>query len=274
MPLLGQGALVIWHGIAPEADEDMIRWHNTEHIPERVSIPGFLRGRRYDTAHRPLEYLDFYETESVETIRSAPYLARLNEPTPWTSRVLPHFRNTVRLGCRVLASVGRGVGGVLLTVRLRPAPGEDAKLRAWLGGPGLATVREPAAVMGVHVLETVAETTRIRTAEGKLKGGEVDAVEEPWPLILVVECTDAATVEAAVGGSLDLDRLRTHGAAPGALVLAHRLQICIDADESERAAPGSAWTTISRPVSRRPGAGRRRGSSETRSTRPSPPRPA
>ena len=145
MPLLGQGALVIWHGIAPEADEDMIRWHNTEHIPERVSIPGFLRGRRYDTAHRPLEYLDFYETESVETIRSAPYLARLNEPTPWTSRVLPHFRNTVRLGCRVLASVGRGVGGVLLTVRLRPAPGEDAKLRAWLGGPGLATVREPAA---------------------------------------------------------------------------------------------------------------------------------
>src|SRR5206468_4560243 len=164
------------------------RWHDTEHILERVSVPGFLRGRRYRHAGGVREYLDVYETESVETIRSAPYIERLNNPTPWTQRVLPHFRDTFRIGCRVVTSVGRGQGGTMLTARLRPAPGQDDALRAWLKGPGLALLGEPTGVVGVHLIETVAEATRVRTAEGKLKGGEVGAAEEPWPWAVLVEC--------------------------------------------------------------------------------------
>ncbi|MBI3455677.1 MAG: hypothetical protein HY002_07805 [Candidatus Rokubacteria bacterium] len=228
MALRGKGALVIWHGITPEAEHDLIRWHNAEHIPERVAVPGFLRGRRYLHASRPREYLDFYETESVETIRSEPYLARLNDPTPWTQRLLPHFRDTFRIGCRVVASAGRGQGGAMLTGRLRPAPGQDAALRAWLTGPGLTLLREPAGVVGVHVLETLAEVTRVRTAEGKLKGGEVGEAEEPWPLVLLVECTDVGVAEALVRGPLHPDRLVSHGAAQGAVLGTYRVQISID----------------------------------------------
>ena len=75
--------------MTPEGDLEMIRWHDREHVAERVGIPGFLRGRRYDSADRPREYLDIYETESVETVRSAAYVLRLNFPTEWTKRVLP-----------------------------------------------------------------------------------------------------------------------------------------------------------------------------------------
>lgn len=230
MPLLGQGALVIWHSMTPEGDRDMIRWHDTEHVPERVSVPGFLRGRRYAHGSRALSYLDLYETSSVETIRSAPYLERLNHPTPWTQRVLPHFRDTVRLGCRVVTSVGLGQGGALLSVRLRPARGHEAALRGWLTGPAVGLLREPTTVVGVHVLETVAETTQIRTAEGKLKGGEVVATEEPWPLILLVEASDVATPASLAAGLLAPDRLAAHGAAPGALLDPHVLQLSMDAD--------------------------------------------
>ncbi len=230
MAWLGRGALVIWHGITPEGEADMIRWHNTEHIPERVSVPGFLRGRRYRDVGRPRQYLDLYETESVETIRSAPYLERLNNPTPWTSRVLPHFRDTVRLGCRVLTSAGRGQGGAMLTVRLRSVPGREAALREWLTGPGLVELREAAGVVGIHVLETVPETTRIRTAEGKLKGGEVAEAEEPWPLILVVEGSDVRAVETLLGGALEPARLVTHGARAGAAFGTHDLEISMDAE--------------------------------------------
>jgi hypothetical protein len=228
MPLVGQGVLIIWHGITPEADRDMIRWHNAEHVAERVGVPGFLRGRRYRDAQRSLQYLDLYETESVETVKSAPYLARLNAPTPWTSRILPHFRDTVRLGCRVAASVGRGQGGALVTARLRPASGRLDALRAWLTGPALATLREPDGAVGVHVLETVAETTRIRTAEGKLKGGEVAVAEEPWPLILLVECSDPETAAVVASGSLAEDRLAAHGAGPGGVLRRHALQLTMD----------------------------------------------
>ncbi len=229
MPLRGSGVLAIWHGIAPEAEAELIRWHDTEHIPERVGVPGFLRGRRYRHALRPREYLDLYELESVEVARSAPYLARLDHPTPWTRRVLPHFRDTFRIGCRVLASVGRGQGGAAVTLRLRPAAGRDATLRGWLTGPALALVREPVGVIAAHLLETVPEVTRVATAEGKLKGGEAGPADEPWPLVLVVECTEPEVGEALIRGPLAPARLAEHEAAGDALAGVYRLQTTMDA---------------------------------------------
>jgi hypothetical protein len=47
MPLRGKGAIAIWNGLAADGEDDFYRWHNTEHMPERVGVPGFLRGRRY-----------------------------------------------------------------------------------------------------------------------------------------------------------------------------------------------------------------------------------
>src|SRR6185436_6393906 len=69
MALIGQGVLIIWHAMTPEGDLEMIRWHDREHVAERVGIPGFRRGRRYDTPAGTREYLDIYETESFETDR-------------------------------------------------------------------------------------------------------------------------------------------------------------------------------------------------------------
>ena len=47
MALLGGGVLLFWHDLALGTDiDDFNRWHNREHIPERVGVPGFLRGRR------------------------------------------------------------------------------------------------------------------------------------------------------------------------------------------------------------------------------------
>ena len=63
MPLLGQGVLAIWHTITPEGEPEYWRWHDREHIPERVGVPGFLRGRRYRSLERSLDYLDLYEVE-------------------------------------------------------------------------------------------------------------------------------------------------------------------------------------------------------------------
>ena len=50
MSLLGQAVVAIWNDVAPEGREQFYEWHNHEHMPERVGIPGFLRGRRYHAA--------------------------------------------------------------------------------------------------------------------------------------------------------------------------------------------------------------------------------
>jgi hypothetical protein len=47
MSLAGLGAVCIWHDLLPEARDEFHQWHNREHMPERVGIPGFRRGRRY-----------------------------------------------------------------------------------------------------------------------------------------------------------------------------------------------------------------------------------
>ena len=47
MSLAGRGAVAIWHDIAPEGRDAFYAWHGNEHMPERLAIPGFLRGRRY-----------------------------------------------------------------------------------------------------------------------------------------------------------------------------------------------------------------------------------
>ena len=228
MPLRGKGVLAIWHAMTAEGDREMIRWHDREHVAERVGVPGFLRGRRYAHATEPRRYLDFYETESVETIRSQPYLDRLNEPTPWTSRVLPHFRDTLRIGCRVLASAGCGQGGAMLTLRLRQAAGREAALRGWLTGAALGQLAEPTGVVGVHVLETMPETTSIRTAEGKLKGGEVGEAEAVPPFVLVVELSDAAAAEPLLAGPLGAAALAGRGGAPEGVAGLYGLQLTMD----------------------------------------------
>ncbi len=229
MALIGEGVLIIWHGITPEGDAEMIRWHDREHVAERVGIPGFLRGRRYDRADRRLEYLDLYETATVETIRSAPYVLRLNFPTPWTQRVLPHFRNTVRLGCRVVATAGRGQGGALVSVRARPAAARADELAGWLHDVAPAALLDRTGVVGVHLLRTVPETTRVRTAEGKLKGGEVGAAEEPWPWVLLVETGGVDVAQALAERELAPAGLVGQGAAPDVQTVVHRLQLSMDA---------------------------------------------
>jgi len=46
MPLLAQAAMLLSFDVAREAIRQHDDWHTHEHLPERLSIPGFLRGSR------------------------------------------------------------------------------------------------------------------------------------------------------------------------------------------------------------------------------------
>src|ERR1700730_11880409 len=91
MSLAGQGVAAIWNDILPEGRADFFEWHNREHMPERVGIPGFRRGRRYIALSGAPEFFTLYETDSPEVLVGQDYLNRLNNPTPLTQRVPPKF---------------------------------------------------------------------------------------------------------------------------------------------------------------------------------------
>jgi hypothetical protein len=47
MALLGDAAITMWADFAPEIVPELGDWHTHEHMPERLGIPGFLRGTRW-----------------------------------------------------------------------------------------------------------------------------------------------------------------------------------------------------------------------------------
>jgi hypothetical protein len=182
MSVAGEGAVAIWHDIAPEGRAEFYAWHGREHMPERVGIPGFLRGRRYVAIEADLAYFNLYEAQTVEVLKGQDYTARVNAPTPWTLAAVKHFRSVARAICRVVHSGGPAQGGLMATLRYdvpdqRAAEHQDALLRGLipdlLARPGVA---------GVHLLVADAQASGVATAEQKARG-VANAVPR-WVLLL------------------------------------------------------------------------------------------
>ena len=101
-----------------DREADVLAWHTEEHLPERLALPGFNRGRRFICLDGSPKFLILYELAGLEVLRSVPYLERLNNPTPWTARSLPEFRNNFRTAFEVLASAGNGSGAYFSATRV------------------------------------------------------------------------------------------------------------------------------------------------------------
>jgi len=103
----GSGLMAFWTRIESQYLDRFREWHNCEHIPERVSIPGFLCGQRY-LGHGTNDYfLMMYETREPAVLAGPDYLARLNVPTAWTRESLQHFREPVRNIYRLRTALGK-----------------------------------------------------------------------------------------------------------------------------------------------------------------------
>ena len=74
----------------PDQEAEFNAWYDSEHIVERLSIPGFLSARRWVADVKPGEgkYLATYELVSPDVLWSEAYRARYANPTPWTQRSL------------------------------------------------------------------------------------------------------------------------------------------------------------------------------------------
>lgn len=73
-------------------EEEFNAWYDTEHLPERLSIPGFVSARRWVDVAAPTgggKYLATYELERPEVLETPEYLAHVGDGfTPWSKRVL------------------------------------------------------------------------------------------------------------------------------------------------------------------------------------------
>ena len=228
MALIGTGVLAIWNGIAAEADADFLAWHMREHIPERVGVPGFLRGRRYIAEDGHPKYFNFYEAETADVFTSPAYLARLNDPTPWTRRVVAHFTDTSRTPCDVAATRGLGEGSWIEAIRLELGNGD--RFAAAAERDLLPALSAAPGVVAAHLLRGRTETRTV-TAETKLRG-QPDRLAA-W--ILLVEAVDGGMLRDLRAGKLADAALRALG-AQGIERGLYALQFSLSRAELDRAA--------------------------------------
>jgi hypothetical protein len=204
MSLLGSAAVAMWWDIAAPARAEFEDWHSHEHFPERMGIPGFNRGSRWADAEGGESFFVLYELDNHDTLASPDYLARLNQPTPWSTRMMPQHRNMVRSQCRIWESFGGGLARFMLTLRFSPQAGREEALRGELRDR-FGSLKERPGLTGCHLLKT--ETPAIaQTAEQRMRGG--DGVAD-W--IVLVSGYDRAAL-ACAAGSLPGDAIAAVGA--------------------------------------------------------------
>ena len=207
MSLLGKAALAMWWDMAPEMRREFEDWHTHEHFAERLGVPGFRRATRWLDASGGEGVFVMYELDDHAVLGSAPYLARLNAPSPWSAKMMPHHRQMVRSQCRVLESAGGAVARHALTVRLSPAAGGDDALRTALKAQIDAVPSRPGLV-GAHLLRH--EAPAIATTTEQQIRGLRDQVAD-W--VLVAVGYDPKALRELVRAGFGSDGLRTAGAS-------------------------------------------------------------
>jgi len=172
VPLLGKAAMLLLFDIPREAIPEHDDWHTHEHLPERLSIPGFVRGTRWRAVLGEPGYFVMYEVEELATLTSKAYLERLNNPSPWTSKMMPFYRGMTRGFCSVTGSFGAGLGAVGLLARLEKT---EAAARKRLLEDILPGLPSRPGIGSAHVFEGAAtppmtKEQRIRGADAGLDG--------------------------------------------------------------------------------------------------------
>lgn len=221
MALAGKGLVAIWNGIRPDMREDFFEWHPREHMVERLSIPGFLRGRRCIALDGSTEFLTLYELRDTDVLLSDAYKRRLLAPTPWSSKVLPAFTDNTRGACQILFSQGHAMGGFVLSLRFEAQGGHDQSLVDAVLREAMPHFAAMPRITGAHCARN--EIALTGGNAGRQRGREILLPE----LIVLIEGCDRAAVQAAGQRLLSDERLQGWGAKPQVLRGMYELEYSI-----------------------------------------------
>jgi hypothetical protein len=144
---MAKGILIAAMDFSDVAADEFNDWYDTEHIPERLRVPGFLNAERWIGIADPKQSVALYDLDTVDVLHSAPYLAVGGaNGTPWTNRVTGRTKMIIRLeGEQVRPGDALAPEGAsaLLLIAMNAAPEAEAEFNEWYNSehlPALAGV--------------------------------------------------------------------------------------------------------------------------------------
>ena len=161
----GSALLMVFTNIDSEHDFEFNKWYVEEHLPERLSAPGFLDAALYQATKGSPRYLAIYELESLATMQTPEYLHMSQNPTEWTKRIGPSEagRGVVRNICEQISPkesdpdiMGRGMAPAIQVGRMIVPEEIESKYNDYYDSertPRNMTVPGCLAVRRYHVVE-------------------------------------------------------------------------------------------------------------------------
>lgn len=106
-----KGFLLVLMQPPPSLEDEFNAWYDTEHLPERLAVPGFETALRFVCLDGHPRYLAMYDLERPEVLDTPEYLkVSFERSSPWTKRVTSRVK--------VYRSAGRQIHpGNLITGR-------------------------------------------------------------------------------------------------------------------------------------------------------------
>ena len=101
------GLITVWLDVPPAHEPELNDWYNTEHLPQVVNLPGFVRARRYRADDAPLKYLAWYETRDEGVEGGTDFQRIVAHPTPWSQRMRKLYGDKrERMNFKLMRDVG------------------------------------------------------------------------------------------------------------------------------------------------------------------------
>ncbi|HET6308385.1 MAG TPA: hypothetical protein VFG12_14445 [Rhodopila sp.] len=147
---MAKGLLFMAFDFTPAHEDEFHDWYDLEHVPERLSVPGFLNAERWIDDENPKIHVATYDLAHAEVLASPPYRAVTGQgQSPWTRRITTQCRRIMRYEGEQLIPgdlSGAPEAGALLVASMNVAPAEEAEFTAWYNTEHLPQL---AAVPGV-----------------------------------------------------------------------------------------------------------------------------
>ena len=154
-------------------------WITKEHIADRTFLPGWNGARFCVDVTNELAHFFLYATENKDVFSAQPYLNVLNNPSPWTNRIMPKFGPFDRALGEQLFKLGNGFGSYMMVSRIKDESSIDladvkSKFAKFMDMPDIVSVR---------LMKLDRSATDIKSQEKTMRKG----AEGDFHYLLVIE---------------------------------------------------------------------------------------
>jgi hypothetical protein len=132
---MAKGLLFASFDTSPAQEDEFNDWYDTEHVPERLRVPGFLNAQRWIGEENPKIAVATYDLETHAVMNSAAYQAIGGaNGSVWTKRITAIAKRILRFeGTQIVPGdvTGPAEANALLVASMNVDPAAEAEFNEW-----------------------------------------------------------------------------------------------------------------------------------------------